>query len=435
MPSEAPDRVIDAVRQAVETAPQVRRPIGAAFRRSFQMNRIAIATASALVVLVLVGGAFVLTRSNVSQIGGPSSSPGSSVAVSPSASGAAGAMPAALQGVWLGSGRQIPGTTAGAGTQLHIGPASMALTPSTAGNRNLMAVTASAEGSQFQVQTGSDPTDGCQPGKTGTYTYLLSASGQTLTIGGEDGCPQRAQLFGGTWWLSDCHTQDAAPCLGQLDPGDYGSQYFASVGAQGVAWAPRFGALTFTVPAGWASDADWPSLFSLAPAADYAAAPLHGTPAEDIAVYSNVVAESETTPCSGQANDSVAPGAGAYLAWLRTVPGLSVGSTSTVSIGGHQGLSVDITVPQAPTELCDGTDAVIEYLLSIGWGTSGASTGIQAHAIGAGNHDRLILLEMPSGSLTGIVITTNDSGRFDAFAQQAMPIVASFQFKDAFPAP
>jgi hypothetical protein len=38
----------------------------------------------------------------------------------------------------------------------------------------------------------------------------------------------------------------------------------------GAEWAPDFGALTYTVPAGWANSADFPERFRLKPAADFA---------------------------------------------------------------------------------------------------------------------------------------------------------------------
>jgi hypothetical protein len=433
MPSEAPDRVVDAVLQAVETTPQVRPPFGAALRRPLPMNRLSIAAIAAAIVVVFAG-ALVLTRFTPPPNGASSPTPGTTAGpATPTPTGAAGnALPTALRGVWLSSNRAIGGLPSVAGTALHIGPDSIALTPSSENNRNLIAVGASSSGSTLTIDTSPGPSDDCQPGQTGTYTYALSASGQTLTIGGEDECAQRAHLFGGTWWLSDCHTQDQEPCFGLLDPGAYGSEYFASIGAHGAPWVARYGSLTFTVPSGWASDADWPSAFSLTPAVDFAATPLHGYPAAGVVVYSNVVPESQTTPCSGQADPVGELDAQRYVSWLRTVPGLSVGNASTFTIDGQRATMVDVTVPKAPTRLCDGTDAVIEYVLSIGW--SGA-TGIQTHAIAPGDHDRLILVDMPSGYLTAILVTTVDASRFDAFWQQALPVVRSFKFTDAFPTP
>lgn len=436
MPSEAPDRVIHAVLQAVEAAPQVRPPFAAPFRRPFVMNRLSLTAVAVAIVVVLAGAVVGLSRFNAPQNGGPSPTAGTS-ATSPAPSTVGGSLPAALQGDWLSSNRTIGGLPSVAGTALHIGSSSIALTPASEGNVQLIAVDASSRGTTLTISTASGPTYDCQPGQTGTYTYQLSPSGQTLTIGGEDGCPQRAHLFGGSWWLSDCHSQDSEPCLGLLDPGDYGSEFFQSIGAHGVPSEARYGALSFSVPAGWASDADWPSAFSLTPATDFASEQVGGNPANEISVYSHVVPESQATPCSGQPDAAGEIDAAAYVAWLRTVPGLDVTATTNSAIGGHPVLVLDVTVPTAPTGLCDGTDAVVEYLLSSGWyvANSTGSTGNQTHAIGAGNHDRLILMDMPSGYLTAIVISTDDGTAFDAFAQQAMAVVDSFKFEDAFPTP
>jgi hypothetical protein len=56
MPDEAPDRVIDAVLQAVETTPQVRRPIARPWR-STPMTRFALIAAAAALGIAMLGGA------------------------------------------------------------------------------------------------------------------------------------------------------------------------------------------------------------------------------------------------------------------------------------------------------------------------------------------------------------------------------------------
>jgi len=436
MPSEAPDRAIDAVLQAVETMPQVRQPLAAPFRRPSAMNRLSLTSVAVAIAVVFAAGALVLTRFSTTQ-NGASPTPATSIAASLPPSAAAALLPTQLQGSWLSSPRTASGAGPNTGAQLHVGSTSIGLTPSNAGDRPLVSVTATAVGGTLDVVTAGAAPGGCQAGQAGHYAYTLSSSGQTLTITpGQDTCAVRASDFAGTWWLADCHTQDTEPCLGLLDPGDYGSEYFASIGAQGVPWVPHFGALSFTVPAGWATDADYPGLYSLTTAADYVATSLHGDPVEDLQVLSHVIPESQATPCSGQAEKGGEVNSAAYVAWLRTVPGLSVSPTTTMSIDGHQARVVDITVPRAPTKPCDGTDAVIEYLLSAGWfAGSGSSTGTTTHSIGVGNHDRVILVDMPSGYLTAIVITANDGTKFDGFAAQAMPIMGSFRFNDAFRTP
>ena len=57
MPSEAPDRAVTAVLQAVETTPQVRRPWRRLPRRSPPMNRLLIAATVAAIAIAGVGGA------------------------------------------------------------------------------------------------------------------------------------------------------------------------------------------------------------------------------------------------------------------------------------------------------------------------------------------------------------------------------------------
>lgn len=188
MPSEAPDRVIHAVLQAVEAAPQVRPPFAAPFRRPFVMNRLSLTAVAVAIVVVLAGAVVGLSRFNAPQNGGPSPTAGTS-ATSPAPSTVGGSLPAALQGDWLSSNRTIGGLPSVAGTALHIGSSSIALTPASEGNVQLIAVDASSRGTTLTISTASGPTYDCQPGQTGTYTYQLSPSGQTLTIGGEDGCP------------------------------------------------------------------------------------------------------------------------------------------------------------------------------------------------------------------------------------------------------
>jgi hypothetical protein len=49
-----------------------------------------------------------------------------------------------------------------------------------------------------------------------------------------------------------------------------------------------------------------------------------------------------------------------------------------MTIDGQIAQSVDVTVPQAPDALCDGTDPVIAYLFSPGWATpEGGTSGSQ----------------------------------------------------------
>ena len=66
MPSEAPDRAIDAVLQTVETTPQVRSPWRWLPWRPTPMNRIPLAIAAAAVVVI--AGAALILRSTSNEL-------------------------------------------------------------------------------------------------------------------------------------------------------------------------------------------------------------------------------------------------------------------------------------------------------------------------------------------------------------------------------
>ncbi len=84
-PNEAPDRVVAAVLQAAETTPQVRRPFRLPIWRSFAMNRIGQALgAVAVLAIVVIGGALLLTPRNQPNVGGPAA-PSLDITPTPSA--------------------------------------------------------------------------------------------------------------------------------------------------------------------------------------------------------------------------------------------------------------------------------------------------------------------------------------------------------------
>ena len=78
MPDEAPDRTVAAVLQAVETTPQVRRPIRWLTWRSQTMNRLPIALGAAAVVVV--AGTVLLSRAGTSPPVAASASPPATIA-------------------------------------------------------------------------------------------------------------------------------------------------------------------------------------------------------------------------------------------------------------------------------------------------------------------------------------------------------------------
>jgi hypothetical protein len=397
------------------------------------MNRSSLAITAVAIAAVAVIGALLLVRPAVPAVGGPS--PSATAAASASTAAPEGAaLPAGLQGTWFGpSDLPVAGLAAGAGTALRVEATSLGLEQSNQQQRSLSAADAAIVGGMIQLASGARPTDGCQPGHVGTLTYTLSPSGQTLTIATDhDDCPAHA-AYVASWWLADCN-DGRNDCLGALDPGTYGSEYFASNGAHGSPWQPRYGALRFTVPTGWASFEDYPSAFGLAPAMDTAAAVPGEPPAAAIEIFSNAAGESQATPCSGQPDPAAAEnGSAEFLRWLRSIGDLSVGNPTTLNVGGQSATVVDVSMRSSSTIRC-GADQVVEYLISDGWfvaGTAG-STGVHTHGIIPGAKERLILLDNPSGYLIAIVLGANDASRFDDFVAAAMPIVQGLRFTDSF---
>ncbi len=426
MPDEAPDRVVAAVLQAVEATPQTRRPLDRALRRFPTMNRLFVLAAAAVAIVLVTTGVLV--------VGGPTPTPTptpTSSSPSPSASAPTPEdLPSNLIGTWLGSRNPILGS-AREGAAMRLGRSSIGLFGSNTQRLPALTAVASMAGGDLRLAA-TKPSGGCTLGDVGTYPVTISPSGQTLTIGaGTDPCVNRRASIPGTWWLSDC-IRPGDTCLGMLDPGSYGSQYFTTFVAKGVAWGPVYGAVTFTVPDGWANDMDFPSSFGLSPAADYRATTAQSPdPANGIIVLANALPESQATPCSGSPDPAVKPGASAFIAWLRTLPDLEVGPTTPVTIAGHGALSVDVSMPTTPAAPCNGSEPVVEYLYSAGW--SASPTTWYAEGIMQGARERLILLDQASGDLTAIVLQVNDASRFDAFAASAMPIVELFRFPVSFP--
>jgi hypothetical protein len=83
-PDEAPDRVIAAVHHAVEATPQVRRPLRWPSWRFSQVTRLPLAAGAAAVLVVAIGGGYLLNQRNQPVIGGPGPSPTAAPSPSPS---------------------------------------------------------------------------------------------------------------------------------------------------------------------------------------------------------------------------------------------------------------------------------------------------------------------------------------------------------------
>jgi hypothetical protein len=417
MPNEAPDRVIDAVLQAVDATPQRRRMFDPAVRRFFPMNRLSYA-AIAVAIAVLGGGALLLTQFRPSNVGA-TQTPTPTASTSPSPTGPNGsALPAALQGVWFGGSRDLAGLQSGAGTFLRLDAATFGVAQANQQDSVLLGGAASIVDGQIEVQRGTARGPSC-PNGIGRYAYSLSVSRQTLTISpGLDACAPQDAALEGIWWKIDCHGgQDI--CLGHMDAGQYRSQYFRPI-LHGAGWAPKFGGLTFAVPDGWASDADWPSTFGLELGADYDL-PQQASGAPRLTVLGQVDAAAQgAARCGNTPAAGVGRTAGAVVSYLRSIPGLVVGKSHQLTIDGHDAIWVDLSVNAATVKPCPGSgEKIVGFLVS----------GGEGYAIGTPGVQRVILVGAAPDELVAISLEARDQATQETFYAQALPIIQSFHFE------
>jgi hypothetical protein len=420
MPSEAPDRVVSAVLQATEAAQQVRVLPRLGRWRSFEMNRAIVGLGAAVVIAALAGVALLMRPS--SNVGQPTSAP----SLAPSgATQSPSPVPAALQGGWFASTPRTVGATALPATHMLIAADSLGISAANNQPRAFLSASAADLGAgQIRVAAGSPSS--CLAGTVGTYSYRLSASSRVLTLTSiNESCPERATALEGTWWKDACRAPDDG-CLGAMDAGTYASEYFRAWLAPGTPWGPKLGGVRFTVPDGWANDADWPGSFSLSPAPDFEkTSTANPDPAARLELQANVAAESQATPCSGVANTAAAATAADFVAALQRIPSLQVSDPTSLVLDGHPAKAFDLTTVPAKIVPC-GSDQVVEYMVAVNY--DGVSAG-EGYAIAAGDRQRVTIVEVAPGHLVAIVVRADDSTRLDGLIPSAQPIIQSLQFE------
>jgi hypothetical protein len=204
-------------------------------------------------------------------------------------------------------------------------------------------------------------------------------------------------------------------CLGTLDAGTYKSQFIAPHLHPGATWTANFGALSYTVPDGWANSADWPESFVLMPAPEMRLGEPDRT--RKIGLNTQPTATAQDQPCS----DAVAPGVGRtvnnLVAWLRTVQGLVTIAPNAITIDGHPAKWLDVRIDPTWKKTCAGETKPIVTYLNPGTAISGTE------------RERLILIDLGGGDVIATLVWARDQATFDAFVQEAMPIVQSFQYE------
>jgi hypothetical protein len=389
------------------------------------MSRPVLATGAAVVIVGVLGAALLLSRGPSSNVGGPSASPTPSAtavpspALSPTLTATGGPVQTQLRDRWIGGNRTLAGIQAAAGTSIIFDASSFALNQSNSDGHPVMTATASSIDSQtFRlVSTAADPS--CSSAQSGLYGWSLTADARTLNITARtDDCAKRLAAVPGTWYLVGCR-DPKTDCLGDVAAGTYESQYIAPHIKATDAWGPVYGAVTYTVPDGWANSSDWPSTFGLSPSNVYDALPAGSDEGgQSIVVVAQATPMSQLSACSGKADTTVARTVDTEMTWLRRVHGLVTTAPTSITIDGHAGQWVDVRLdPTWKTACPGGPGPEVDYLLP--------EVGIASTA----QRQRVFVLDLGSGDLVAIVVNSDTTAPFAAFVAQAMPIIQSLTFK------
>jgi hypothetical protein len=245
----------------------------------------------------------------------------------------------------------------------------------------------------------------------------------------DDVCAARRAAVPGDWQRVGCKNTESA-CLGDLvEAGTYPSQYYAPRLRADGSWRPDWGALTYTVPAGWANSADWPNSFVLTPSDAYANEGPSGPPdgsVREISAFRLPVAISQDAACVGPTVPSSPTSVDGLIGYVRGLKSVAASAPTSITIGGHPAKWIDATI--APTWKTGCPDAPIGEPAALLLGSGDASADQHVIGLVGAEKVRLVFVDV-GGQVALVVIDSSDPARFDDLAAQAMPIVGSFTFK------
>jgi hypothetical protein len=415
--SQMPDRLFEAVLDRVERTPQRRRP-WSNLRVPPMTTRLFLA--SAAVIAIAVGAV------GFAALNGPSDGvpPGSSPTPSPSPSSPVASQTGTLLDlgpreirdyVWLAAphGVEELGVEVEMTALIFQGGRLRFETGLTWLLQSDMQVGAPNE----LVLTSVENPGGCAVGDIGRYRWTLSPGGTKLILDHiQDDCSSRAAVLPGEWQRSAC-ADPGSFCLGPLEAGRYASQLFDPFLPAEGPWKPRFGALTYEVPAGWDNIEE--------SATNYRLARSERTEAR-IDLFSEVRAVSQADPCLEEPDPAIERSANALTDWLAGAPGVVSTDPIEVSVGGLDGWVLDLTMDPdwtPPCSLIDGEGGPYGVLFTDGEPSEGFSWHVRP-----GTQLRLYVLDLGDGRALLIEIEIGDTANRAGLIDETAAIVASMAF-------
>lgn len=170
---------------------------------------------------------------------------------------------------------------------------------------------------------------------------------------------------------------------------------------------------TFTLPAGWLIAEDGPALFGIKPVAY-----------DELGIYlfRSPQAASQQADCPTTALPEVGPKAKDLVDWITALPGLQVGTPTSVAVGGLAGFQLDIAIVPGWTASCPFANGLPTVPLLVG-----SASGLRWVVAGT-ERLRLSVLDVPTGGTVVVDIDAFDGSLFDGFLPGATPIVESLRF-------
>lgn len=192
-----------------------------------------------------------------------------------------------------------------------------------------------------------------------------------------------------------CPNSHGGVCLGPLDAGTYTTKSFAP-------------AVTYTVPDGWTNLEDLSGNFLLEMPND----------TRYLAIFQNVRAPAE---CEETWADGVGTSIDDIAGWLTNHPGLATTEPKPVTVGGLEGIYVDISLDPEWTVTCPYSDGLPIVPFIIGDGVSQVH-----HVILPGFEERLYLLDW-NGKNVAIEVGPEGTS-LEKYLNDVLPIIESLKF-------
>jgi len=205
---------------------------------------------------------------------------------------------------------------------------------------------------------------------------------------------------------------------GELVPGDNAAFYFDPLGTG------RTQTMSFTVPAGWVESFDGGIEYRLRRAVD-------GPDTTNLVLMRpDVVLHSQADGCPEAALEGVERTPAAMADWLTSHQGLDVTTPQPVTIGGYDGLVLDIARRSTWTRTCPYSNGVpaVPLFSDLDPAEGGFDWGI-----GGDGRMRVYLVDLGAGRLLWAAVEVEDQATFDTVAPAASAIIESIRFEPSTP--